>query len=81
MNADFTAEELSFQQQVRDFLENEFPADIREKVDHNIRLSKDDLVRWQKILNKQGWMAPNWPEQYGGTGWTPVGFGIVFRPG
>ena len=69
MNADFTAEELSFQQQVRDFLDNEFPADIREKVDNNIRLSKDDIVRWQKILNKQGWMAPNWPEEYGGTGW------------
>ena len=72
MNADFTAEELSFQQQVRDFLENEFPADIRDKVDNNIRLGKDDLVRWQKVLNKQGWMAPNWPEEYGGTGWTPT---------
>lgn len=72
MNADFTAEEISFQQQVREFLENEFPADIRSKVDNNIRLSKDDLVRWQKILNKQGWMAPNWPKEYGGTGWTPT---------
>ena len=72
MNADFTAEELSFQQQVRDFLENEFPADIREKVDNNITLSKDDIVRWQKILNSQGWMAPNWPDEYGGTGWTPT---------
>jgi len=70
VDADFTAEEISFQQQVRDFLENEFPADIREKVDNNIRLSKDDIVRWQKILNKQGWMAPNWPQEYGGTGWT-----------
>ncbi|MEZ5491219.1 MAG: acyl-CoA dehydrogenase family protein [Gammaproteobacteria bacterium] len=72
MNAEFTAEELAFQQEVREFLETEFPAEIREKVDNNLRLSKDDLVRWQKILNKQGWMAPNWPEEYGGTGWTPT---------
>ncbi len=72
MNADFTADELAFQQQVRDFLENEFPADIREKIDSNVNLSKDDIIRWQKILNKQGWMAPNWPVEYGGTGWTPT---------
>jgi len=72
LNADFTAEELDFQQQVREFLENEFPAEMRAKVDANIRLSKDELVRWQKILYKQGWVAPNWPKEYGGTGWTPT---------
>ncbi|MCB1671344.1 MAG: acyl-CoA dehydrogenase family protein [Gammaproteobacteria bacterium] len=72
MNADFTKEELAFQHEVRNFLESEFPADIRDKVDRNIRLSKEDIVRWQKILNRQGWMAPNWPEEYGGTGWTPT---------
>lgn len=72
MNADFTAEELSFQTNVREFMENEFPADIRHKIDNSIRLEKADYIRWQKILNQKGWMAPNWPEQYGGTGWTPT---------
>ena len=72
VNVDFTPEDLEFQKQVRDFMENEFPADIRQKVDNNIRLDKADYVRWQKILNKQGWMAPNWPVEYGGTGWTPT---------
>jgi alkylation response protein AidB-like acyl-CoA dehydrogenase len=24
------------------------------------------------ILNDRGWIAPNWPQQYGGTGWSPV---------
>lgn len=72
MNADFTEEELAFQKEVREFMENEFPSDIRNKVDNNIKLSKEDIVRWQKILNKQGWMAPNWPVEYGGTGWTPT---------
>ncbi len=72
MNADFTAEELAFQEEVREFLQNEFPRELKEKVDANIRLSKDELVRWQKILYKKGWVAPNWPEEYGGTGWTPT---------
>lgn len=72
MNASFTAEELQFQEDARQFLEAEFPKDIRAKVEQRIRLEKDDYVRWQKILYKKGWAAPNWPEEYGGTGWTAV---------
>ena len=70
MNADFTASELAFQAEVREFLANEFPAELKQKVDNRIRLSKDEIVGWQKILYKKGWMAPNWPQEYGGTGWT-----------
>jgi alkylation response protein AidB-like acyl-CoA dehydrogenase len=33
---------------------------------------KDDYVRWQKILCEKGWIAANWPVEYGGTGWTAV---------
>ncbi|MDP6653991.1 MAG: acyl-CoA dehydrogenase family protein [Gammaproteobacteria bacterium] len=72
MNADFTTEELAFQDEVRDFLESEFPAEFRAKLDASQRLSKDELVRWQKILYQKGWAAPSWPEEYGGTGWTQI---------
>jgi len=70
LNADFTAEELAFQEEVREFLQQEFPKEFKAKVDANIRLSKDETVRWQKILHEKGWAAPNWPAEYGGTGWT-----------
>ena len=70
MNADFTAAELAFQAEVREFLANEFPAELKQKVDKRIRLSKDEIVGWQKILHKKGWMAVNWPQEFGGTGWT-----------
>lgn len=69
MNADFSAEEIAFQEEVRKFLQEEFPADLKAKVDANIRLGKDDMVRWQKILYEKGWAAPTWPEEFGGTGW------------
>lgn len=72
MNVAFTAEELEFKNAVRAFLEAEFPADIRAKVDGRIRLDKEDYVRWQKILYRKGWAAPNWPVEYGGTGWTAI---------
>ena len=53
VNADFTAEELAFQAEVREFLANEFPAELKQKVDKRIRLSKDEIVGWQKILYKK----------------------------
>lgn len=72
MNAEFTAAELAFEREVREFMQNEFPAPMKRKIDANIRLSKDETVRWQKILYAKGWAAPNWPVEYGGTGWTPT---------
>ena len=36
------------------------------------RLVKDDYFRWHQALMKRGWLAVNWPEEYGGPGWTPV---------
>ncbi|GIT21203.1 MAG: hypothetical protein CM1200mP40_08850 [Gammaproteobacteria bacterium] len=63
MNADFTAEDLAFQDEVRTFLQNEFPAEYREKIDANIRLSKEEIINWQKILYKKGWAVPSWPEE------------------
>ncbi|MDA1371386.1 MAG: acyl-CoA dehydrogenase family protein [Proteobacteria bacterium] len=72
MNADFTAAELAFQEEVRQFLAAEFPAEYRAKIDASKRLSKDEIIRWQKILYAKGWAAPTWPEEFGGTGWTQI---------
>jgi alkylation response protein AidB-like acyl-CoA dehydrogenase len=72
MDVNLSAEELAFQQEVRAFLKDKYPDDIRRKQDNGIPLSKDDIIRWQKILYEQGWIAVNWPVEYGGTGWTPV---------
>jgi len=72
MDLEFTDEERSFQLEVREFLEANLPADIRDKVKGALRLSRDDYVRWQDILSKKGWLAPEWPVEHGGTGWSPV---------
>lgn len=70
MNIDLTAEELAFQTEVREFLNAELPTDISQMEKMGLHKEKDDYVRWQKILFKKGWAAINWPEKYGGTGWT-----------
>ena len=71
---DFTLspEDETFRQEVRAFLTEKLPADIAEKTSAGFRLAKVDHVRWQKLLYEKGWMAPNWPVEHGGTGWTPM---------
>jgi alkylation response protein AidB-like acyl-CoA dehydrogenase len=72
MNVTFSAEDLAFQDEVGAFFRDEFPADIREAIDSGGQLSPEMQIRWQKLLYEKGWAAPNWPVEYGGTGWTPI---------
>ncbi|WP_028661368.1 acyl-CoA dehydrogenase family protein [Nocardioides insulae] len=30
----------------------------------------DETIAWQRILHEKGWVAPGWPVEYGGTGWS-----------
>lgn len=70
MNVDFSEEELAFQEEVRQFLEEKYPKHIQEKVRNGLHVEKEDWIEWQKILYEKGWAAVNWPVEYGGTGWT-----------
>ena len=72
MDLEYSKEELAFRDEVRSFVEQKLPADIRTKMDHGQPMAKNDFVRWQKILYERGWVAPNWPVEYGGTGWSPT---------
>ncbi len=72
MDINYTPEERAFRDEVRGFLKDKLPADISRKVKEHKRLGKEDTVRWQKILNEQGWLALHWPKEHGGTGWSPI---------
>lgn len=70
MDLSFSADELAFRDEVRRFLADALPTDIRDRVregdDSRVR---DDILAWQRILHARGWGAPMWPAQFGGTGW------------
>lgn len=70
MDLSFSEEDLAFQAEVRDFIKTSLPADVQERTARGLHPTKEGTIRWQKILNEKGWMAPNWPVEYGGTGWT-----------
>jgi alkylation response protein AidB-like acyl-CoA dehydrogenase len=70
MNLDFSAEELAFQQEARTFIAENYPATLRGKQDDGDDLEKEDFLLWHRVLAAKGWIAPAWPVEYGGTGWT-----------
>ena len=72
MDLRFTPDEIAFRDEVRAFLRTALPEEIRRKMVEARRLTKDDIVTWQRILNARGWAVANWPVEWGGTGWSPV---------
>ena len=72
MNVTFSKEEIAFRAEVRTFFETDFPQDILKKQKLSIPLTREDIVHWHKVAYKRGWGAPNWPTEYGGTGWSSV---------
>ncbi|HAX19610.1 MAG TPA: pimeloyl-CoA dehydrogenase large subunit [Hydrogenophaga sp.] len=72
MDLAFTPQEQAFREEVRAWVKDNLPADIAQKVHNALRLSRDDMQRWAKILGKKGWLGYGWPQQFGGPGWTAV---------
>ena len=72
MNLDFSPEDVAFREEVRTFIAENYPKDLRAKQDSGEPLSKEDYLAWHKVLAKKGWVAPSWPVEHGGTGWTPT---------
>lgn len=74
MDMSFSAEELAFRDEVRAFLRDNLPDQLRVAT-HNttsVFVEKDVNLEWQRILHARGWLAYQWPVEVGGTGWSPV---------
>ena len=67
-----SSEEEKFRDEVREFVSTEVSEEIRRKTMTGFRLNKEDHESWQRKLYAKGWMAPGWPVEHGGTGWTPM---------
>jgi alkylation response protein AidB-like acyl-CoA dehydrogenase len=72
MDLAFNAEELAFQEEVRDWIVANMPPEVAEESrrSRTSHVSKERLLQWQKKLAGKGWLCPNWPTEYGGPGWT-----------
>lgn len=72
MQLEFSDAEQSFREEVRAFMRERLPEDIRDKVLNGYDRSRADHVLWQRRLHERGWGGMGWPEQFGGPGWNSV---------
>ncbi|MDO8375574.1 MAG: acyl-CoA dehydrogenase family protein, partial [Aquabacterium sp.] len=72
MDLNFTPDELAFRAEIRQWVAENLPKDLSHKVFNSLRLSRDDMQRWAKILGAKGWLGYGWPTQFGGPGWSAV---------
>ncbi len=72
MDLSFTDEDLSFQKEVRAWIAEAYTPELRARaaMSKNAYIDKDGMIEWQKKLHAKGWIAPNWPTEYGGGGFT-----------
>ncbi|MBD2843306.1 acyl-CoA dehydrogenase family protein [Erythrobacter rubeus] len=74
MDMNFSAEDLAFREEVRTFLAEKLPDRLKDGARRTpgVFVEPDIGMEWHRILNEKGWVAPHWPEEDGGTGWTPT---------
>ncbi len=74
MHLDLSAEDLAFRDEVRTFLDANLTDELRRagRRATSVFMDKTYSLAWQKILHGRGWVAPAWPERYGGPGWSEM---------
>jgi alkylation response protein AidB-like acyl-CoA dehydrogenase len=72
MDLAFTPEEEAFRAEVRAWVQANLPKETAHKVHNALRLTRDDMQNWARILGQKGCLGYGWPKQFGGPGWTAV---------
>lgn len=74
MDLELTSAQRAFRDEVRRFLDEHLGAHLRSgaRATPTVFAEPDIGREWQAILHRRGWLAYNWPRQFGGTGWSPV---------
>ncbi|MEZ5557736.1 MAG: acyl-CoA dehydrogenase family protein [Pseudomonadales bacterium] len=70
MQLDLSQGDLDFQAEVRAFLQAELTPELKAAAAAGMSMPRELNARWHRTLFERGWIAPNWPVEYGGTGWT-----------
>ena len=71
---DVAMEHRPFRDMVREFLKTHLPQSLRAagRATPTVFAEPEIGREWQRILYDKGWLAYNWPRQFGGTGWSPI---------
>jgi alkylation response protein AidB-like acyl-CoA dehydrogenase len=60
----------AFETEVQSFIAEHLTPDLNKAAALGFGISRADGERWHKAVYNKGWIAPDWPVEQGGTGWT-----------
>ena len=74
MNLDLSEKDIAFREEVRAFLRDNLTAELAAagRKATSVFVEPEYTLAWQKKLHAKGWVAPHWPKEYGGTGWSEM---------
>lgn len=74
MDLALTADERAFQDEVRAFLDQALTPELCEagRLGASAFSEPQHSLPWQRKLYEKGWVAPGWPREYGGAGWSEM---------
>lgn len=78
MNLIYSEEELAFTESIRHWVRKNLDPTVRDKMIKGGLVTWEEKVGWWKTLHDQGWAAPGFPVEHGGTGWDIVQQSIYF---
>jgi alkylation response protein AidB-like acyl-CoA dehydrogenase len=78
MNLSFSKDEEEFRLEVRKFLKENLPTELADAQRGGFHLDRATEHAWLRILYDSGWAAPDWPKEFGGTGWSATKQYIFF---
>ena len=72
MKIGFSSEDEAFRAEVVEFLRTNLTPELREAGRKKTSVWQEPVsaAAWQKLLFDKGWLVPDWPSEYGGTGWS-----------
>jgi len=74
MRMELSAGDLAFRDEVRTFLDEALTPQLREagRLTTSVFTDREWSAPWHEALYQRGWVAPSWPVEYGGTGWSEL---------
>ncbi len=69
MELSYSDEQNRFREEVRAWIADAMPPEMRRRAEEGANFDQAEIMTWHEILYAKGWIAPNWPEEFGGPGW------------
>ncbi len=72
---------IAFEREVREFISGQLTPELKRagELCAGIYADKPVALEWHRILDSQGWAVPEWPIEWGGTGWSMEQLAIFQR--